>query len=146
MDVETASLNDIIGVLDDGRDFYEDAAQRIEHTDTRELFQRMAQTKQAIVDDLSARVADRGERPTDHGTLRGSVRRAYAELRVLLSSDPEAEYIAQLEAFEDRIVHAFQDVIFDSDDADVRAIVLKHMPAVARDHTDMAALKHGTPH
>jgi len=146
MDTEAASLNDIIAVLEDGRDFYADAAAHVEHTDTRELFQRMAQTKQAIVEELSGRVAARGERPAEHGTMRGSVRRAYAELRVRLSRDPEAEYIAQLEAFEDRIVHAFQDVIFDSDDADVRSIVLKYMPTVARDHTDMAALKHGTPH
>lgn len=146
MDAETASLNDIIGVLDDGRDFYEDAARQIAHTDTRELFERMAHTKQAIVEELRTRVVERGERPADHGTLRGTVRRAYAELRVRLSRDPEAEYIAQLEAFEDRIVHAFQDVIFDSDDADVRSIVLKYMPSVARDHGDMAALKRGTPH
>ena len=146
MDAEAASLNEIIGVLEDGRDFYEDAARHVAHTDTRELFERMAQTKQAIVDELSERVAERGEEPAGHGTMRGSVRRAYAELRVRLSGDPEAEYIAQLEAFEDRIVHAFQDVIFDSDDADVRSIVLKHMPAVARDHTDMAALKHGAQH
>ena len=140
------SLNEIIGVLDDGRDFYEDAARHIADRDTRELFERMAQTKQSIVDELRERVVANGERPTGHGTLRGTVRRAYAELRVRLSRDPEAEYIAQLEAFEDRIVHAFQDVIFDSDDPDVRGIVLKYMPKVALDHTDMAALKHGTPH
>jgi uncharacterized protein (TIGR02284 family) len=146
MDASAASLNEIIGVLEDGRDFYADAARHIEHTDTRTLFERMAQTKQAIVDELRARVASRGEHPIEHGTMRGAVRRAYAELRVALSTDPEAEYIAQLEAFEDRIVHAFQDVIFDSDDPEVRAVVLKHMPSVARDHTDMAALKHGTPH
>jgi len=146
MDAETASLNDIIGVLDDGRDFYADAARHVDHTDTRELFERMARTKEAIVAELRDHVVARGERPADGGTFRGHVRRAYAELRVRLSSDPEAEYIAQLEAFEDRIVHAFQDVIFDSDDADVRGIVLKHMPSVARDHTDMRSLKQGTPH
>lgn len=146
MDAEAASLNEIIAVLDDGRDFYEDAARHIAHTETRELFERMARTKQQIVAELRERVAERGEPPTTHGTLRGTVRRAYAELRVQLSRDPEAEYIAQLEAFEDRIVHAFQDVIFDSDDADVRSIVLKYMPTVARDHGDMAALKRGVMH
>ena len=145
MEVEAASLNDIIGVLDDGRDFYAVAAQEIAHNDLRELFQRMAQTKEAIVAELRDHVVAHGERPADGGTFRGHVRRAYADLRVRLSSDPEAEYIAQLEAFEDRIVHAFQDVIFDSDDADVRGIVLKYMPTVARDHGDMAALKRGTP-
>jgi uncharacterized protein (TIGR02284 family) len=146
MDAETASLNDIIGVLDDGRDFYAEAARQIAHTDTRELFERMAHTKEAIVAELRDHVVARGDRPADGGTFRGHVRRAYAELRVRLSRDPEAEYIAQLEAFEDRIVHAFQDVIFDSDDAGVRSIVLKYMPSVARDHGDMAALKRGAPH
>lgn len=146
MDAETPSLNDIIGVLDDGRDFYADAAAQVAHTETRELFQRMAQTKEAIVSELRDHVVPPGERPADDGTFRGDVRHSYAELRVRLSRDPEGEYIAQLQAFEDRIVHAFQDVIFDSDDAEVRSIVLKYMPSVARDHTDMQALKQGTTH
>jgi uncharacterized protein (TIGR02284 family) len=146
MDAEAASLNDIIGVLDDGRDFYSVAAREIAHTDMRELFQRMAHTKEQIVAELRDHVVARGERAAEGGTFRGHVRRAYADLRVRLSSDPEAEYIAQLEAFEDRIVHAFQDVIFDSDDPGVRGIVLKYMPTVARDHGDMRTLKQGTSH
>lgn len=142
MSADIATLNDLIEVLNDGREFYVDAAARVVHADTRRLFERMARTKAAIVEDMRARVAASGERPADGGTMGGRLRQVYAEVRAQLSRDSEAQYIAQLEEFEDRIVHSFQDVIIDSDDPEVRGVALKYMPDVARDHADMRSLKH----
>lgn len=143
---DIATLNELIEVLTDGREFYLEAAAKIDHAETRRLFARMARTKAAIVEDMRARVAAGGEAPAEGGTLAGTIRRFYAEMRAQLSRDSEAQYISQLEEFEDRIVHSFQDVIIDSDDPEVRGVALKYMPDVARDHADMRSLKHAVRH
>jgi hypothetical protein len=61
---DTATLNDIIEVLDDGLTFYQEAATRVERPDLRNLFERMARTKQSIAENLRTAVV-----AVDQGTL-----------------------------------------------------------------------------
>lgn len=140
MATDTATLNDLINVLEDGRSFYGDAAEKVERPDLKALFQRMARTKAAIVNELKAKVTFSGEKPSD-GSIAGSLRKAYAEVKATLVSDTQAEYVAQLEEFEDRILDEFRDAIEESDDIEVRNVALKYLPEVRRDHDEMRALK-----
>ena len=137
---DTATLNDLIQVLNDGKSFYEEAAPKV-RPDLSTVFQRMARTKSAIAGDLQAHVASAGDKPAQSGTFAGSIRKLYADVRTSLTSHPDAEYIAQLEEFEDRILAEFRKAIEKSDDANVRAIAQRHLPDVTRDHDDMRALK-----
>lgn len=139
-DTDTSTLNDLINVLEDGRNFYADAATKVDRADLRALFERMARTKTAIVNDLKNKVVFSGEEPSD-GSMGGSIRKAYAELKAKLVSDTEGEYVAQLEEFEDRILKEFREAIEGSDDVEVKNIALKYMPEVRRDHDEMRALK-----
>ncbi|MBN8482415.1 MAG: PA2169 family four-helix-bundle protein [Xanthomonadales bacterium] len=137
---DTSTLNDLIQVLNDGKSFYEEAAPKV-RSDLASVFQRMARTKAAIVADLQSAVASAGEKPADGGSFAGTVRKWYAEMRTTLSADSDAQYVAQLEEFEDRILAEFRNAVEKSDDANVRAIAQRHLPAVSRDHDDMRALK-----
>ncbi len=137
---DTASLNDLIEVLNDGKSFYEESATKV-RPDLAVLFQRMARTKAAIAGDLAALVASSGEKPAESGTFVGAMRKLYAEVRTSLASDQDAEYVAQLEEFEDRILASFRKVVENSDDPATQAIAQRHLPAVTRDHNDMRALK-----
>ncbi len=141
MATDTSTLNDLIDILDDGRNFYTDAAAKAERPEHRQLFERMVSTKTAIVTDLKSTVAASGEKPHEGGSTAGGLRQAWGELRAKLSSDTDAQYIAQLEEFEDRILHSFEGAVQDSDDAAVRGLAQKYMPEVRRDHDRMRALK-----
>jgi len=56
---------------------------------------------------------------------------------------PRSNYfVAELEQFEDRILHAFQHAAQKSEDAGVRTIAQRYMPEVSRDHAQMRDLKH----
>lgn len=138
--VETATLNDLIEVLNDGKSFYEEASEHV-HADLAPVFQRMARTKGAIAADLAGKVVSRNGEPAESGTFSGSVRKLYAELRTSLASDKDAEYVAQLEEFEDRILAEFRKAVEESDDPGVRDIALRYLPEVTRDHNDMRAMK-----
>lgn len=141
---DTATLNDLIEVLTDGQTFYKDASESVKRPDLKALFARMALNKAAVAADLEKNVVAKGSTPASGGTFFGAILKSYGELRTKVSSDSNYEYIAQLEGFEDRILHGFRDAVENSDDEAVRAIAKQHLPEVLRDHNEMRDLKHAS--
>lgn len=142
MTKDAATLNEMIEVLNDGKKFYDEASIEVNRTDLKELFQRMARTKQDIAEHLRTAVVATGTKPSEGGSFAGTLRTAYAEIRTKLSSHKDYEYVSQLEEFEDRILHAFEHAISSSGDQNVRSIANRYMPEVTRDHDEMRTLKH----
>ena len=140
MSQTTAQLNDLIAVLQDGVKFYEDGARAIDGP-YQALYQRLASTKRAIVSDLRAEVAYHGEAPVDGGTVAGSLRQAYTDLRARWSERPDVKYIAQLEEAEDRILRAFTEALTTSERAEVRQVAQNYLPDIRRMHEEMRVLK-----
>ena len=141
MKTDTSTLNDLVEVLNDGKTFYEEAAAKVNRPELRDLFRRMAGTKAAIVSDLQSKIVQRGADAPDGNSVTGTLLKAWGELRASMSSEPNVEYVSQLEDFEDRIVAAFKHAAEKFEDGDVRSIVARHMPQVLRDHSEMRALK-----
>jgi uncharacterized protein (TIGR02284 family) len=137
----TSNLKDLVELLNDGEKFYSEAATKVKIPAYANLFQRMAQQKQAIASDLSARLASHGETAPEGGTLLGSLRKFYADVRASMSSDAESIYVAQLEQTEDRILEAFRDELTQSDDMELRRIAERHYPDLKRTHDEMRDLK-----
>jgi len=138
---ERLSLRELIDLLDDGRQFYAMAAEKVESAELRELFRRMARTKAALAEALTARLAARGETVAGDGTLLGHLRQTFAEICARFSAAPDATYVAELERFEDRMRDAFREAAGESDDDETRTLAAKYMPDVLRDHSEMSALK-----
>src|SRR6201999_1161715 len=115
--------------------FYEEASTQVQRPDLKTLFAQMAKTKAAIAADLRTAVVakDASKVPdADDGSFVGSIRKAYSEVRAKLSTDKNYAYIAELEAFEDRILAAFRDAAEKSDDVGVRTIAQRYLPQVLR--------------
>jgi len=143
---DTATLNDMIEVLNDGKTFYEEASIEVDRADLKTLFIRMARTKQAIANDLRTAVVANDAKPAEGGSFVGKLRTAYAEVRAKLSSHKDDEYVTQLEEFEDRIMCAFKNAASTSDDQAVRTIANRYLPEVMRDHNEMKTLKQISAH
>jgi uncharacterized protein (TIGR02284 family) len=146
VNTDTATLNDMIEVLDDGQTFYLEAAARVARQDIRTLFERMARTKQSIAEGLRTAVVANGAIPPIDGSFTGSLRKAYAEMRTALSNNKDYEYVAQLERFEERILRSFEGAVAESDDDVVRAIAYRYMPEVTRDCDEMKTLRRAGAH
>ena len=138
---DTATINEMIEVLNDGIAFYEEAAQEVVRPDLKALFSRMVATKKRIAQDLAATIKSAGNTPAKSGTFAGSLRKLYAEMRTKMTSDKNHEYVAQLEEFEDRILHTFEAAAKESDDAAVQRIAATYMSSVKQDHDLMRDLK-----
>ena len=141
MKPDTSTLKDLVEVLNDGKNFYQEAATKVTRPELRDLFTRMAGTKAAIVNDLQSKIVQLGAHAAEGQSVSGTLLKAWGELRAKISSTPNVEYVSQLEDFEDRIVAAFKHAAEKSDDADVRTIATRHLPQVLRDHSEMRSLK-----
>lgn len=131
------SLNDLIEIARDGSDFYTEAASKVDNPELASLFTRMAGHKREILNGLSADVAAIGGEPADSGTMAGSMRKGYANLRAALGNKDYA-YVAELEELEDRLLEAFRETIQDDDTpAAAKAAAQKYMPQVQECHDIM---------
>lgn len=138
----THTLNELIAIARDGREFYREAAQKVEDAELQALFTRVAGVKDAIIAELGAAVQAVGGEPEDSGTLRGSMQEMYGKLRAALG-DREYGYVAELEESEDRLLHAFEDAAGDERTPPAaRDVVARLLPEVRSCHDVMRTRKH----
>lgn len=131
------TLNDLIAISRDGQEFYQEAATKVEDAELVALFQRMAAAKTKIVAELSQVVQAVGGTPDKDGTLVGSMRQAYANVRAGLG-DKKYAFVAELEDSEDRLLKAFDETVADTDTpANARDAAARLLPEVRACHDVM---------
>ncbi|UVE17918.1 PA2169 family four-helix-bundle protein [Pseudomonas sp. LS44] len=139
MSSSTSQLNELIEITRDGQRFYEHARDEVKDEQLKSLFRDMSQAKTQVIQALAIKVAANHEQPAQGGTIVGKLRQIYADTRATLSTDVNATYVAQLEEAEDRLLHAFEDVMEEAG-PDVRAVLSVEMPKVRQCHDRMRSL------
>jgi len=136
------SLNDLIEIARDGKDFYEEAAGKVKDAELSALFSRIAGVKAGIVTQLSRTVVATGAEPAKKGTVVGSMQQFYGKVRATLG-DTQYGYVAELEESEDRLLAAFKDALTDNDITPAaRQEITQLLPQVQETHAVMRARKH----
>ncbi|MFY2763191.1 ferritin-like domain-containing protein [Arenimonas sp. MALMAid1274] len=135
------TLNDLVEALNDGIAFYDHAAKETQDASHQDLFRNMSRLKSIIAADLKTEVARQGETPANDSSWLGEFRQGYADLKAKLAKDPDATYVAALEAQEDRVLHAFRDAVDGDQPARVRELASTYLPQVRDMHDRMRALK-----
>jgi len=138
---ETADINELIEVLNDSIAFYKEASEGAIRPDLKALFHRMIAAKTRITEELAQAIQLNGDTAATSGTLAGSMRKLYAEVRTKMALDKNYEYVAQLEEFEDQILHTFQAAVGDESNIELCEIAGRYMTAVKVDHDLMRDLK-----
>ena len=136
-----ATLNELIEITRDGQNFYTEAVAHVRSPLLKAVFHGIIDAKTQLIKSLSEHVRVRGEQPSDGGTLRGSFLMLYAEIRARFAHAKGATYVAELEESEDRLLEAFEAAATSTDDAEVRGIILRHLPKVRLCHEQMRNLK-----
>jgi len=136
------SLNDLIEIAHDGKDFYTEAAGKVKDPELSALFTRIAGVKTDIASSLSAVVRAAGGEPAKGGTVAGSMQQFYGNVRATLG-DTQYGYVAQLEESEDRLLKAFNDTLKDENvPVAAREEVRRFLPQVQECHNVMRTRKH----
>ena len=130
------TLNDLIEITRDSATFYNDAAKAVPNPALKSLFGEMASSKQGLVGAMSREVRTEGAKPATTGTVRGAWDKLYGEVRSQFG-DANYGYVSQLEATEDRLMKAFNEVVADEGvAASVKQTVSSYLPTI-RSHHDM---------
>ena len=139
----TATLNTLIATLLDSVEGYEKSAQEVDNPHYAQLFAARAIERQQAVDGLREAVVAAGGEPEDHGTLMGSIHRAFLSLREAVSSRDDVAIIGEIEHGEDYLKDKFETAL-DSDTLDPgpREAIKQAWASVKAGHDEMAALKH----
>jgi uncharacterized protein (TIGR02284 family) len=137
------TLQELVQVTRDAKEFYEAAARKIEDPALRAEFSKLADAKHKIIVVLTGHIKARGEFAVTDGTFAGSMRRAYGELLGALASREHAAhaYAAQLEETEDKLLRRFEEALDEIKSAQLRELLLPLLPKMRRGHDEMARLK-----
>ena len=136
------TLDELIEVLNDGINFFGDAADLSRHDGHARLFRELRIEKQAIAEALRVAAPLGADVRQEAGSLAAGLRQGYADLRARFADDPDDVYIAALEAQEDRILDAFEAAVAQAAPGPVRDIAREKLPHVRHMHNRLSALKH----
>lgn len=136
MNQSNKHLNDIVAIARDGQSFYEHAADKVDDTQLKTMFTRMAGVKSDIVQSLSTEIRIEGDKPTQSGTVVGDMGKIYSDIRAVLGNKDYA-YVAQLEESEDRLLKAFSVALADKDTSPAALVVLNRLLPLVRECHDL---------
>jgi|SRR5690606_12763193 len=138
---ELQHLKGLIRVLNDGIEFYRDAEQKVADKSLRRTFERMATTKEKLVNRLQPYIVlKEGDHESGH-TLVGRARELYTQVRGALSTDADQAYISSLEELEDSTLEEMREAISNAENVEVVAALREFHPQLKQCHDEMRALK-----
>jgi uncharacterized protein (TIGR02284 family) len=108
------------------------------------LFRERGAQRYDIAQRLQARVKSLGGDPDESGSTLGAAEHWFADLKQKMVGT-DASIIAEVEAGEDHVKEAYQQVITDAELSDpVRTAVESEFTQIQANHDEMSKLKHGT--
>lgn len=135
-------LKDIVHTAREGASFYEAARDKASKPQLREVFTRMAAAKHALITELSAVLMSKGEAVPEGGSNTVALRKVYADVRAMVSSDDDAIYVSELEEVEDRLISEMKTALNEATDPAMKATLQQAMLSVSQCHNQMRDLKH----
>lgn len=134
------TLNELIKICNDGKEFYNKGVEEVDSPKLQNLFTIMATSRQKAIEDLEPFVEGRGFETEEDGTMAGKIRRGYASLQQVFRND-EKVLIEQLEENEDRTLEAFRDALKEDLPKNIDQVIVSNLATFAETHETMRNLK-----
>ena len=146
MSNESSTIKDLIKTLEDGRDGFAKAAERLSNDSAPEVsrrFREFSTQRGAMADELRSCAQLQGYRAPEGGTVAGAVHRGWISFKDALTGDDPSAVIAAAEQGEDHAKSKFRDALSDKElTPEVRAVVQKQAQEVEAAHSYVSSLKH----
>jgi uncharacterized protein (TIGR02284 family) len=141
-------LKELIKTLEDGRDGFAKAAQRLEGDSAPEVslrFREFSAQRGAMADTLRSYGEAQGYDEPQSGTVAGAVHRGWLAVKDVLTGDDPAAVIAAAEQGEDHAKSKFNDALSDSSlSPEARGLVQQVAQQVNMAHDYVSSLKKAT--
>jgi len=133
-----ATLQEIVGIARDGREFYEYAAYVVDEPTLRERFERLARAKSDVVALAASRLSTLAEPEPSRREFRAGVRATLTRIRGALAKEQAALTLAELDRLEEHLIYHYTWVLAGTGDDDTRRELRNLLPVLQRSRDELA--------
>src|SRR5262249_37756695 len=141
-----STVNDLIETLKDGQEGFRQAAEAVENSELKSLFNECSLQRARFVGELQSEAVTLGEsKPEDSGSAAGALHRSWINLKGAIAKHYYHAILEECERGEDSAVHEYQDALEDEDlTGPVREIVSRQYEKVKSVHDRIKHLRNAT--
>ena len=141
LDQERTIVTHLMDVCKDGRDFYRNAADKIENNELENIFIDSANTRDVIIVSLQDYMKQQGESIEAEGTVTGKITSFFGELAATITPNTGKTLVTQLEEAEDRSLEEFQKAMDKNITPALKERIAHHKDDLQHTHFRMKILK-----
>lgn len=135
------TLNDLIRIVQDSHEGYQQAADGGKDDDLKALFSDLAAQRGAIVRELQWLVAEQGGAPDIGGTIVGGAHRFFLGLRAAVLGHEREAILAEVERGETECVRRYDEALGKDLPPEIAEVVSQHLVRIRVDRDRMAGLR-----
>jgi len=104
-------LNNLLEKNYDAEKGYQDAAERIENPTMKDFLQEQAQKRYDFGHEIKTEIKNYGEQPDKGGSTKGTVHRAWMDLKAAVASSSEEQVMEEVQRGEQSAINEYNEVI-----------------------------------
>ena len=104
-------LNNLLEKNYDAEKGYQDAAERIENPSMKDFLQEQAQKRYDFGHEIKTEIKNYGEEPDKGGSAKGTVHRAWMDLKAAVASSSEEQVMEEVQRGEQSAINEYNEVI-----------------------------------
>jgi len=135
------TLNELVQTAIDGENGFRAAAESVEDSNLRHLFESYAQQRAEFAAELQQEVARLAQEPVDTGHASAALHRSWMDIKAGLTGRDEASVISECERGEDAAVRSYQRALDSEIPDDLRMIVQRQLGEIQQAHGHIRSLE-----
>lgn len=140
-DDSISTLNGLITTCMDGAEGFKDAAEGVERSDLKSMFQEYAAQRQQFASELQSLVQTLGGDPEDSSSFSGTLHRGWINIKSAIMGGDEAAILNECERGEDSAKNAYKEALEENLPGYVRDTVHTQYQSVLAAHDRVRALR-----
>ena len=104
-------LNNLLEKNYDAEKGYQDAAERIENPTMKDFLQKQARKRYDFGHEIKTEIKNYGEEPDKGGSAKGTVHRAWMDLKAAVASSSEEQVMEEVQRGEQSAINEYNEVI-----------------------------------
>lgn len=139
-------LNHLVQICLDGEEGFRQAAEAVESTELKTMFNEFSQQRAGLAADLQREVVRLGQEPVVDGTIMGAVHRGWLNLKTAVVTNDEKAVINECERGEDVAVDAYAEALQSGLPNETELLVSRQFSLVKAAHDRVRAMQKNLVH
>ena len=124
----------------DAREFYTSAARQTKNEELKDIFRKMASTRESIIINLKTHANSLASELDDGGTLSGQASNIFKLLKARVGNT-DISLVTELEAAENKTLKEFQNALESNPPETTRSLIERQMRILTQTHNHMKYMK-----